>query len=224
MTPDYNRFTEKLPVYVTILMGIGIIYLAATSIMLRQSTGTATITAFDKSANISISQLGTNAKIVGTGTANVRLKPGSYLAAASVNGHISTEQFAVTLKKHAKITIAYTQGSPLPTLENITFNNLNEFIVHGINDTQLANLKELFFKYKKNAKTVTIDQGSVDRQYRVPDSNDPYVLNFTGKVDSQSFKGTITYTNIQDIELTLIDPQTGSQLFDASSQQSAPTS
>jgi hypothetical protein len=222
MTPQ-NNFTEKLPTYVTILMVLGIVYFAVTGILLRQSTGTATITAFDNTANISVSQLGTNAQIVGTGTANVRLKPGSYLVAASAKGHISTEQFSVTAKKHTQLTIAYTQGTPLPTSENINF-SLNELVIHGLNDAQIANLKELFFKYKKTAKTVSIDQGSVERQYRVPDSNDPYVLNFTGKVDSQSFKGTITYTNTQDIELTLIDPQSGNQLFDASSQQSVPTS
>jgi hypothetical protein len=67
---------------------------------------------------------------------------------------------------------------------------------------------------------VTIDDTSIDHPYRDPDSDTPYTLNFTGSVDSQNFKATITYTGIDDVELTLFDPQTGSQLFDMSSVQS----
>lgn len=223
MNPPRSNFMDKLPLYLIAVVSIGIVYYAVTGIKTKQATGTVTITAFSKTATISVSQLNKNAKVVGTGTANVRLKPGAYLVAASANGHISTGEVTITAKKHIAFTVPYGQTVPIPSSDNITFSNLNELTIHGINSTQLSNIRELFFKYKKTAKTVSIDEGSVQRQYRDPDSDAPYVLSFTGLADNQTFKATITYTNIQDVELALSDLTTGNQLFDMSSRQSAPT-
>jgi hypothetical protein len=205
-------------------IGLAIIfaYLLLTSISVRKTTGLVTVHTFAADSSVIISQNQSTATLVGTGGAKLRLQPGTYLVSAKSAGR--TGNARITVRAKTASTVNITAGSvvdKVPSSDSITFIGTDEFIDRGLSVEQVGNLKNLFFAYNKNTNKVVIDSNSLDRGDHDPDSDDPFTINFTGSIDGKAYKATITYSDTENLELTLFNPQTGDQLFDKSSVQSA---
>jgi len=189
---------------------------------IKQTTGTLNITTFADDSVISIGQNNKTPQVVGVGNVKIRMIPGPYQIVASNAGSTTFAQATVRLQATTSIHLAKTRTTPVPSPDNITFRDINALNNYGITTDQSANLRTLFFKYKPTARTITITARSIASGPHNPDSDDPFTLTFVGTIDGTDYTATLTYSGTQDLELTLNDPQTGTQLFDASSAQSAP--
>jgi len=182
---------------------------------IKNTTGTLSVTTFADNATISITQDNKNAVVVGTGTAKLRLDPGTYQLAASSNGVHNTAQTTITLKGHNTVHI----GKPIPVVsssDDVTFTGIDILNDRGLTADQTDKLRILFFEYNSKAATVTVDPDSIVNGPHLHD-DDPFTKNFTGKIGAQKYRATITFSDLEDLELTLYDPQTGAKLFDANS-------
>ena len=225
MTPQTERnraLALQLALVAIIGLAVIFVYLLLTSLPVSKTTGLVTIDTFATDSVITISQNERTAAVVGTGSAKLRLLPGVYLVSAKSNGQ--TGNARVTVHKQVASIVNITQGTvvdSVPTPDTINFLGTDAFIARGLTVDQVSNLKTLFFKYKKSASKITIDKNSLERGERNPGSGDPFVMNFTGKIDGTAYKATITYTDTENLELTLFNSQTGDQIFDQSSVQTA---
>jgi hypothetical protein len=155
-----------------------------------QTTGIVTVNTSDKLSTITLSADRTTAAVIGTGSASVRLKPGSYLLVA---GHAP---------------------------DAINFDNVDTLLDFGLTQAQTENAKQLFFKYKQSAKQININSDSVKQEPHDPHGNEDFKLDFSGTIDGAPFNAVITYGAFDDIQMTLVDPATGAELF---SGTTAPT-
>jgi len=225
MTPQTER-NRALALRLTLVAIVGLIvifgYLLLTSLPVRNTTGLVIVTTFATDSSIIISQNQSTATLVGTGSAKLRLLPGTYLVSAMSNGQ--TGSALVTVHAKTASTVDLKAGAVvdrIPTSDDIAFVGTDTFLSRGLTVEQVGNLKNLFFAYKKDAAKITVDKSSVTRGPHDPQSDDPFTLNFTGSVDDKAYKATITYTDTENVELTLFNSQTGDQIFDQSSVQAA---
>ncbi len=220
MNPSANRFTSGplVPVVALVLAGL-VAFTTVSSLHIKHTTGTLTISTPVSTAAISISQNNKEAKMVGTGSTKLRLLPGSYEIASYSNGNSVTGRATVRLGKNTVLRLPKTQAPPVPSSDNITFTGMDTVVARGLTTDQAANIRELFFKYKKNAKYIAILPSTVTPGPHNPDSNDPFTLNFSGTIDSVPYKATLTYSDLENVQLTIFDPQTGATLFNMSSDQ-----
>lgn len=217
MYPSKNNNTLNRLFVVGVVLLVGLLALIAnSSIHTRNTTGTVSITTFATDTAISISQNDTNAELVGHGSAELRLAPGSYIVTARNNEHSATGRVTVQAKKHTKLYLPDNQPPVVPSPDDITFTGMDEITNHGLTADQTYNLRNLFFAYKQRAKTVQINTGSIAQAPHNPDSNDPFVLNFNVTIDSTVYSASISYTDLQNVELTLRD-STGATVFNQAS-------
>lgn len=224
MTPSTSsRLFNVLFWTTSLVLGVFIVLTVVSDVRIKRSTGGLTITTFASNASISISSNNKGAVIVGTGTAKLRLSPGSYQITASSNGSTSTGRAVVRLGASTTVHLAKTNAAPVPSPDNITFSGIDALVQRGITAKQSANLRTLFFKYKQNAKAISIKTSSITQGPRdSSDDNAPFTLNFTVTIDSDTYDASIVYTDLENLELRLLDTQTGDQVYDATSVQSIP--
>jgi hypothetical protein len=220
MNPQTNNTTPKW----TYLVGFVLVALLAlvsyNAYNTMQTTGIVTINTSDKLSTITLSADKTTAAVIGTGSASVRLKPGSYLLVAGHAGQSASQVITVTAKQSQTIKLALTQPDAIPTPDTISYDNLDTLVDFGLTQAQTENAKQLFFEYKKSAKQININSDSVKQEPHDPHGNEDFKLDFTGTIDGTQFSAVITYGAYDDIQMTLTDPSSGAQLF---SGTSAPT-
>jgi hypothetical protein len=216
MTPSYNERRAVLTLVVLIPIAIVVFtlnFLNAWSV--RQSTNIVDVSASEKNAVITISQTGTEAAIMGVGQARVRLKPGSYYIEAHSAGKSASKILRVTRGSPIDVPLKLIPvSSPVASQDTITYNGFGELAENGFSTTQVLNLKQLFFTYNKDAKTVRITTNTIKNGARDPNSTDPaFTLTFSGYIDSTSFNATVKYTGFEMVELTITNPVSGVMLF-----------
>jgi hypothetical protein len=216
MTPATNHTFNRLFTFALLVILVIIGLLVFRDLHVKNTTGTLTITAFASDATISITQNNRTAEVVGVGVVGLRLTPGAYQIAVSSNGTSSFTQTMVHRQAHSTIYVG-KQRPAIASPDTINFTGIGALNERGITTDQITNLKKLFFKYKPKATTISIDSKNITNGQHNPDSDDPFTLNFTGTIDEQKYRATITYTDLENLELALHDPQTNAQLFDASS-------
>jgi hypothetical protein len=158
--------------------------------------------------------------LAGTGTANVRLVPGKYEITASNDGTRVTGQATVSVGRHTTLKLPAHQKSLIPSPDDINFTGMETVIANGITTDQAASTRWLFFKYWQNAQNIRISPSTVAPGPRHPDSNDPFILTFSGLIDDTPYNAKLTYTDLVNVELTLTNPQTGVVLFDQATTKS----
>ena len=75
------------------------------SIQLSLKTGTLDVSIDNKAAPLTISAVGTEAKLIGHGSAKIRIVPGTYLIASNYNGTSANTIATVTLRGTTKTTL-----------------------------------------------------------------------------------------------------------------------
>ena len=86
-------------------------YQLAGSLALSAQTGILDIKASDSMATLSITKADTEARIIGSGEAKIRLNPGSYLVAAYAGGY-QTSQVVVITKHHKSQALLQLASNP----------------------------------------------------------------------------------------------------------------
>lgn len=221
-TSTNRRRLLRLMTIVAIILAVLIVVRTVLAINLKQHTGILRITPFASNAGVSISQDTAQATLVGTGTVNIRVKPGSYLIAAGSDGKVGMAQATVNKQGKTDVRVVYTDENAVPAPDNIDFTGTSQFIDRGLSQDQVSNLKNMFFKYKESAKQITITKDSLTITYPVTDDGtQPFIGNFSGTIDGKPYRGQVAYTDLENVVLTIFDPTTGTQLFQRSSVESA---
>lgn len=214
MDPSYNskRNLNTAVILINIILAIIIVISLALAIKTIHTTGLLILSSTDSSAVFSVSRDGSGAQVVGTGSARIRLKPGTYLVAANNTNKSATKVVTITTGQTSSVNLTPSSQTPLSSLSNISFNGFDYLLSNGLTSDQVTNLEQLFFSYKQTAKEVTIDQASVEPGPHNPnDSN--FTMNFTGSIDSTLYRATITYSGLDAVSLKLTNPQTNTTFF-----------
>lgn len=215
MTRDVKRLINTLGAIVLVIA----LAMAAWGIYVSRTAGLLRVSSTNKSAVITVSQVGHEAKIIGTGTAKVHLKPGYYQVAASFNGKQDFAVAQVATEQTSSVSLNPVSTPQLPSVATIMFDGEDTFIDQGLSTTQVNALKQDFFKFKPTAKTVAIDPASVRPGPHNPDTDIGFSTAFSVKVDSASYKGLVRYTDLTSVRLFLYDPQTNKLVFDSGNIQ-----
>lgn len=96
---------------------------------------------------------------------------------------------------------------------NITYVNTNDLINNGMSTTQLALLEKYFSEYKPSAKTVTFDPNSIGIYAATPPA--VAMFKFDVSIDGTNYNAEASYTFLNNITLSLYNPQTGALVFDS---------
>lgn len=208
---------------VIVLVFMLFVYTLVSSLQTLRTTGIIIVTSTAANATISISQTNSDAKVLGKGHARIRLAPGSYQLAAGLPGAAATSIVQVSSKRTFKITLQPSAAPVVASVDNVNFSGLSALLQNGLTSSQITNLKQLFFNYKKSVKSVVLDTTSVQMLPHNPNGTDPtFGINFTGTIDGTPFKATVSYVGLTNVRLIITDPQTGAQLYSGNSTPSSP--
>jgi hypothetical protein len=205
---------------VLVLFGL---YQMCSGLVVSQTTGMLLVDTPKPFATISISQNNKGAAIVGTGTAKVRLAPGTYLIVASDAGSRDSTVIKISKKQTIKTYLNFKSPPLLKSPANINYKNVSALINNGgITTLQASQLEQYFFNYKPSAHTVSIDPDSVEPGPRNPNTSTTFTLNFNVTIDSTQYKATTSYANLSTIRLSLYNPQTNALVFDSGVPATSP--
>lgn len=194
------------------LMGLG--YAVLSALNTKRVTGILTLSADSPSGVLSISRADGAAQVLGIGTATVRLKPGDYVVASWDNGSHGTKVVHISRGKTTRAQVSAAQSSVSAPIDNTPgFINFDVLDNNGLSSAQSSTLEQLFQYWKPDGKLFTIDPDSIAPVGHDPNSNDPFVINFSGTADSTPYKATVSYFDTENISLTVFDPQSGQQLY-----------
>lgn len=203
------------------LVIIACIYILVSTVITINSTGTLRVDASPSQAVISVSQPNRAAKIVGISKAGVRLKPGVYLVMASngIGNGVATTSVNISKGQMTTISLKPSKEPRIRSVDNVTFRGQSGFSDSGLSEEQLNALRLNFFRYKPSAHTVTIHSDSIEPGPHNP-SDTFFTTRFGVTIDSTIYNAVITYSGLEDINLSLHSPQDGSLLFDSAATSS----
>jgi hypothetical protein len=185
------------------------------AVYVARTNGLLHIVSSDKAALLSVGRVNTQAVYVGLGSATVRLSPGVYYVGASRDGKSSLKIVSLKRSVPSTIEIDMEKDSPhISSVEDIGFIGESSLLSSGVTSSQVANLRQLFFKYNQSAKTISITgitPGPRDRN----STSLWFELTFNGRIDQTPYRGRLEYGGFDAVRLTLSD-LSGKQLFSGS--------
>jgi hypothetical protein len=210
-------WVRRLLVLLGVLFLIWGLYQVVSAINITQTTGILKAQASDKNAWLSISQDNHAAKIIGKGSAKVRLEPGVYYLAAQNGGSKATAILKIQKQKTANkyLKLSYTPAAP--SVDSIKFEGINGLIDSGFSANQTDSMEQYLFRYKPTARKISIKD--IDPQPRNPHTSVGFTTNVNVVIDSKQYKGVITRNGSDDLRLYLYDPGSGKLLFDSDNTQ-----
>lgn len=183
--------------------------------IISQETGILNIKTVNSKEGLIISQNNSQAKFVGTGSAKIRLKPGSYQIMATYDGQQTSAIATVHKKQRTAINLGALRSVTLPTSQDINFEGTDALINNGLTTGQVTNLEEEFFHYKPSAHTVSIDTSTVEPGPHNPNVDTSFTINFDVAIDSSAYKATISYSNLDSVQLFLYNSKTDALVFNS---------
>lgn len=208
--PNYKQLVT-IGFFVLVLFGI---YQIVSAAIAAQNTGVLSVTASKPGAVISVSRANKQAAIIGTGSARVRLAPGTYQLVAVNAGSRTASLVKITEKHSSRISLDLNKTSTLRSVASINFEGTDALVNNGLTATQVGELEQYFFQLKPSANKVVIDTASV--QIGPHDLNtSTFTLNFNVAVDSSAYKSTVSYADPNAVRLQLYEPRSGSQVLDS---------
>jgi len=219
-TANDQRRVRAVGRLIFILCILGCIWIVLSAIITSQTTGMLYIKSSDPKAGLIISQAGRQAVAVGTGSAKIRLRPGSYQISALDSGKQANATEEV-YKKHT--TTSYLNPArlvELPSVDTISFKGTGALINVGLTTEQLSDLEQDFFQYKPSAHTININTASVEPGPYNPSVSTTFTVNFNVSIDSKLYKATIGYSGFSAIQLNLYNPQSNAVVFSSSTVSS----
>lgn len=124
------------------------------------------------------------------------------------------------LPKDQQDAILQRQAAKPKTRDSITYIGLDTLMNYGLSAIQNEDLKQAIFQYSQSAKKdvsqVTIPVGEISPVPHNPESSSMTdAINFTVQLDKSSFSARVVYGSLTQLELFLMNPQTGQQLYDS---------
>lgn len=95
-----------------------------------------------------------------------------------------------------------------------TFEGMSSFINKGLTTDQVNLMIKDFSKFSPKANTVSINTTSLTPAPRDPNKVSPFVINFNLSIDSNPYKGVVSYFNLDSVRLVLY-ASSGKQVFDS---------
>jgi hypothetical protein len=184
------------------LAGLVIIVCIGRDVYLSQQTGFLEISSPDKNAVLSISQSNQNAAYVGQGSAQLLLKPGTYVVGAKGDGRYNVAVVTVGLKERKSITINPADQYLLPSVDNIDFENFTELTDSGLSADQLENVQQAFFNFRKNSKKVALKTGSTTPG-PLTENRTGFTIVFRVSIDGLPYSAKVSYAISPVITLSL---------------------
>jgi hypothetical protein len=192
------------------------LYAMGKAIWISQTTGALQVTTGESRATINLTQEGHQAVLIGAGHAKVRLKPGSYQVVARAGANQAASTVSVQKRQVIKTNLVLQKGPQLPSVDDINFSGMVSLTDAGITSSQIKVLELEFFEYKTSAGIVSIDSQSIYPHAHNPNTYISFTTDFNATIDSKLYNARINYTGLDDIHLTLYNPQNHQLVFDSS--------
>lgn len=193
-------------IYLAILLvTIFCFYSIFNDIRVRQSTGLVKVSSPEKQAVITISQEGHQAAFLGTGSGSAHLKPGHYLVIASNNGKQISRTVNISKKRTSELSLDPNQASLFPSIVNVNFLGMANLVKMGISAAQASKIELALFKYRPSAHQIYINTEASQTKRNVVNNSSQFTVNFGISIDSDSYKATLTYSSIDDINLQVFN-------------------
>jgi hypothetical protein len=199
---------EKIASIVLWVIALVVVGLIAKDVYSSQTTGLLEVVSPNKNATLSITQANHQAIIIGTGSAHVLLKPGSYLVGASSGGYSVADVVTIQKKQTTISRPDPANYTLLPSVVSINFENFDELANSGVTSGQLDNIKQAFFNFKKSTRKVELVANTITPAPLNPNSSD-FSMDFGVMVDSKIYKTTITYGLGSTVSFKLTDTASG---------------
>lgn len=122
--PLRNVLSQRVLLIALVVVLGGAVYVITATMKVRSSTIPIAINAFAHDADISVEQIGSEAKIVGTGKTNIRLGPGTYQITAASKHSATSKVIEVTNKSGAVFSLEGEQFVPIQRLANYAAQDL----------------------------------------------------------------------------------------------------
>jgi hypothetical protein len=98
--------------------------------------------------------------------------------------------------------------------KSTTFQGMSSFINDGLTTDQVNGLIQAFSKFSPKAKDISINSNSLYPGPHKPGDGSPFTINFNSTIDSTTYKGTVSYSDLSSVRLILFD-ESGKQAFDS---------
>jgi hypothetical protein len=105
------------------------------------------------------------------------------------------------------------QKARKPSKTNIAFSGVDGFLDAGLSAAQLNNLEEALFRYKSTAHSIVVNPNTIQPGPHDPNTSTSFTLNFNILIDSTPYKGSLLYSDLDGIDLRLINPQNGAEVY-----------
>jgi hypothetical protein len=203
MNQPTNLRTQQYMVILSVLFILWAIYIVLTSIGVYDKTGLIKVKTTSPSSAISVSSLNYSAALLGTGNSNNRLLPGKYLILAQASGKTTSEVVSLSNKKVVNVSLNLSKPNVLPSIYSINFSNTSYLLGQGISNGQLGLIEKSLFSFAPNAKNITFINNSVSYAPYDPNTSTSFIMYFSLKIDSTSYKAAMYYSSLNSIDLTL---------------------
>ncbi len=198
-----------------IIISALLIYLTTIDVLNYQKTGLVKVKSTNSNAILSVTQNNKEARLIGTGSARVRLNPGSYLISSAFHGRQSSAVIKVIKGQTTNMLLNPDSQPLLPSVQSVNFAGIDSLLNSGLTTTQIGLLKREFFNYNTGVKSVNISPSSIKPAPRNPDKDIAFKINFSATIDSTPSKETISYTGLNDLRLQIFDSITDQQIYDS---------
>jgi hypothetical protein len=192
---------------------------AFSGINTRGRTGVLSVTS-PQGTSVSISAQNKQAAVIGTGTVKVRVDPGTYLLMGIKNGSRTTTVVTVTKTQTTHTTLQFSANpNGIRSSQDITFQGQSGLLNVGLTVSQVNKIEQNIFEYKTTAKTVTINENTIEPGPHDPNGVAPFTLNFTLSIDGTSYTAVATYLDLENVDLQLTNATTGRVVFTSGAVQ-----
>jgi hypothetical protein len=187
------------------------------AVSLSGKTGVLEISASTGSAKLSLSQDSSQAVVIGTGSAKLRLNPGTYLIVATDSGNrasaVAVVRQGATTTSSLKLKNNTTQH--VKTIADVSFSGFDYLLNLGLSLNQQTELEQYFYQFKPAVNSVSIGTATIKQGARDPNTISPFSFTFVVSVDSTNYNATINYTDTNNVQLQLFDMNSGSMIYTA---------
>jgi hypothetical protein len=212
-----HQSPKRLYYLAVCFVSIFLVYQILYVVVVAQKTGVLDVRSSEPKSQISISRVDKGVQLIGTGSARIRLAPGTYQLYAIYAGR-HTISFVTVQKKHTANSYLNLSSSPtLPTVDSIMFVSINSLLDYGVSAPQLSNLKQAIFQFSNSIKKVIVDPNTVSTAPHDPNSDSILnAISFAVVIDGKSYNATMNYYSLGDnIRLYLYSPQTNAVVYDS---------
>lgn len=118
------------------------------------------------------------------------------------------------LSKDQQSALLQAQANRPHTVGDITFAGIDTLVSYGVSNTQATSLRQDFFNFSPKAQKISIRNAAPVPHDRNSASTNS-TINFTVKIDSQTYAGRIDYSLLSDYLRLYLSDSNGTTVFDS---------